>query len=148
MRDFIAWARRLLALPLLARYPSHLRCFIINGTNDFITNVFASLRDFVMVRSRQLLPLGCFHDFCSVKDPISMIMLAFLSVVRSLLRPIGCCFIGCRPRYIMFLLREDLAEHFRWRVRFLNKATDIVKLSLAYLTKVVPCKTMDRYIVV
>ena len=78
--DFVDWARRLLALPLLAWYPSHLRCLIINRSHDFV-----SLGDLVMVGSWQLLPLGCFHEFGRVEDPIGMILLAFLPVVRALL---------------------------------------------------------------
>ena len=122
MFDFVDWAWRLLALPLLAWYPSHLRCLIVNGTHDFV-----SLWDFVMVRSWQLLPLGHFHDFCSVNESIIMIMFALLTVMRTLLRPVPCCFIGCRTWHIVPFLCEDLTELFRWRVRLLHKATYIVK---------------------
>ena len=80
MFDFVHWAWRLLALPLLAWYPAHLRCLIINRSHDFV-----SLGDLVMVWSWQLLPLGCFHELGRVEDPIGMILLAFLPVVRALL---------------------------------------------------------------
>ena len=48
----------------------------------------------------------------------------------------------------MASLCEDLAELFRWRVRLLHKTADIVKLRLAYLTKLVTLPTVGRYNVV
>ena len=86
-----------------------------------------------------------------MNDPIMAILLAFLPIRTTLLWPTGCCFIRSRTwktYYILFLFRKDLAKLFRWRVRLLHETAYIVKLILAYFTKLVSWPAIDRHCVV
>ena len=129
---FVNGAWSLLPTPDLAWYPLHLRLLIVNRAYDKV-----SLRDFVCVRGWQFCLLGLFHDFGSVNEPIVMILLSLLVdvIVGTLLRPVGCRFIGLRPRDIVMLLGEDLAEHFWWRVRLFDEGADVIELGFIDLAE-------------